>query len=270
MFGLRENASDRSNLALVNMNSAVPVTLRVTLISGTDGKTSVLPDITLAGGQWTQIGHVLSGPGFVNGFAIVELISGPGPFYPYGVFNDNTTADGSFVPPTIDGDARSILPVLVETSTFQSELVLTNPHGQASVATMTYVESLSPAGGAGGVAMETLGPNEQKIIPGAIDYLRGKGVSIGARGAAGYAGAVQTTFHNAGGSFNVRIRRGQDFRARARRRPVRRLLPGAPDRRERPHRGMGLRAAAERDEPLEPRRRELRQRRADHVPPRRL
>ncbi|MCI4355127.1 MAG: PKD domain-containing protein, partial [Thermoplasmata archaeon] len=201
VFGLRENASDRSNLALVNMNSAVPVTLRVTLISGTDGKTSVLPDITLAGGQWTQIGHVLSGPGFVNGFAIVELISGPGPFYPYGVFNDNTTADGSFVPPTLDGDARSILPVLVETSTFQSELVLSNPYNQPSVATMSYVESLSPAGGAGGVTTENLGPYEQKIIPGAIDYLRGKGVSIGAQGAAGYGGAVQTTYHTPGGAF---------------------------------------------------------------------
>ena len=123
---------------------------------------------------------------------------------------------------------------------------LTNPYGQAIVATMTYVESLSPAGGAGGVAMETLGPNEQKIIPGAIDYLRGKGVSIGARGAAGYAGALQTHVPERRRQLDVRIRRGPDFGARERRRPVRRLLPGAPDRRERPHRGVGLRPAAER------------------------
>ncbi len=202
VFGLRENTADRSNLALVNMNAAEPVTLRVTLVSGTDGKTSILPDVTLAGGQWTQIGHVLSLAGFVNGFAIVELISGPGPFYTYGVFNDNTTADGSFVPPTIvSGGGRSVLPVLVETGTFQSELVLSNPYNQPLVATMTYLESLTPSGGTGGVATETLGPYEQKIIPGAVDYLRGKGVSIGARGAAGYAGAVRITFTIGSGSI---------------------------------------------------------------------
>src|SRR5262249_57551970 len=91
VFGLRENDSDRSNLALVNMNAAAPVTLSVTLVSG--DQTSVLPDVTLAGGQWTQIGHVLAAAGFADGYAIVRLVSGPGPFYTYGVFNDNVTSD---------------------------------------------------------------------------------------------------------------------------------------------------------------------------------
>jgi hypothetical protein len=199
VFGLRENTADRSNLALVNMNAAAPVTLGVTLVSG--DQTSVLPDVTLAGGQWSQIGHVLAGAGFSNGYAIVKLVSGPGPFYTYGVFNDNTTSDGSFVTPTLGfGDSRNVLPVLVETGTFQSELVLSNPYNQPLVATITYVESLSPSGGTGGVTTETLGPYEQKIIPGAVDYLRGKGVSIGARGAGSYAGAARITFAVGSGS----------------------------------------------------------------------
>jgi hypothetical protein len=199
VFGLRENASDRSNLALVNMNAAAPVTLGVTLVSG--DQTLILPDITLAAGQWTQMGHVLAGAGFGSGYAIVRLVSGPGPFYTYGVFNDNTTSDGSFVTPTLgSGDSRSVLPVLVETGTFESELILANPYNQPVVATITYVESLSPSGGAGGVTTETLGPHEQKIIPSAVDYLRRKGVPIGVRGTGSLAGSAKFTFAIGSGS----------------------------------------------------------------------
>ncbi|MFI5119582.1 MAG: PKD domain-containing protein [Thermoanaerobaculia bacterium] len=194
LFGLRENAADRSNLALVNMNEAVPITLRVTLHAGADGRTTVLPNVALGPGQWTQIGRVLAGPGYANGWATVELVSGPGPFDAYAVFNDNVTSDGSFVAAVPLGPATvQILPVLVETGTFQSELVLSSPYADPITLTINYVESLSPAGGAGGVAQETLQPYEQKIIPNALDYLRGKGVAIGAKGAAPYAGAVQIT-----------------------------------------------------------------------------
>ncbi len=193
LFGLRENAADRTNLALVNMNAAVPITLKVTLYAGTaDGRSTVLPYVVLDPGQWTQIGRVLAGPGYAAGWATVELVGGPGPYYAYAVFNDNVTSDGSFVPAVPLGQSTvQTLPVLVETGTFQSELVLASPYAEPIALTMTYVESLSPAGGAGGVAMETLQPYEQKIVPNALDYLRGKGVAIGAKGAASYAGAIQ-------------------------------------------------------------------------------
>jgi photosystem II stability/assembly factor-like uncharacterized protein len=192
LFGLRENAADRSNLALVNMNPAVPITLRVTLYAGADGRSTVLPNVILGPGQWTQIGRVLAGPGYADGWATVELVSGPGPFDAYAVFNDNVTSDGSFVPAVPLGQSTvQILPVLVETGTFQSELVLSSPYAEPITLTINYVESLSPAGGAGGVAQDSLQPYEQKIIPNALDYLRGKGVAIGAKGAASYAGAVQ-------------------------------------------------------------------------------
>ena len=192
LFGLRENAADRSNLALVNMNAAVPITLRVTLHAGADGRSTALPNVVLGPGQWTQIGHVLSSAGYPDGWATIELLSGPGPFSAYAVFNDNVTSDGSFVPAVPLGPATvQTLPVLVETGTFRSELVLSSPYAEPVTLTIGYVESLSPAGGAGGVAQESLQPYEQKIIPNALDYLRGKGVAIGAKGAASYAGAVQ-------------------------------------------------------------------------------
>ncbi len=200
LFGLRENAADRSNLALVNMNAAIPITLRVTLHAGADGRSMVLPNVVLGPGQWTQIGHVLSSAGYADGWATVELVDGPGPFYTYAVFNDNVTSDGSFVPPMpLSPGNPQTLSVLVETGTFQSELVLGSPYAEPITITMTYVESLSPAGGAGGVAMESLQPYEQKIIPNALDYLRGKGVAIGAKGAGSYAGALQISAMRNGG-----------------------------------------------------------------------
>ena len=195
LFGLRENAADRSNLALVNMNAAMPISLRVTLYAGADGRSTVLPNVELGPGQWTQIGHVLSGPGYDSGWATVELAGGPGPFYAYAVFNDNVTSDGSFVPAAVFGPGNpQSLPVLVETGTFQSELVLTNPYSDPVTAALAYTESLNPAAGAGGVANESFLPHEQKIIPNVLNYLRGKGVAIGAQGAGSYAGAVLITW----------------------------------------------------------------------------
>ena len=200
LFGLRESAADRSNLALVNMNAAVPITLRVTLYSGAGQNSVVLPDVTLGPGQWTQIGHILSGPGYASGFATVEPVAGAGPFYAYAVFNDNVTSDGSFVPAgPIDWAEVETLPVLVETGSFRSELIMTNPYAQPITASISYTESLSPAGGAGGVVQENFLPQEQKIIPDALNYLRGKGISIGAQGVASYAGALSLTFTRNGG-----------------------------------------------------------------------
>ena len=125
---------------------------------------------------------------------------GPGPFYAYAVFNDNVTSDGSFVAavPIGPGFVQS-LPVLVETGTFRSELVLSSPYFEPVTLSMTYVESLSPAGGAGGVATESHQPHEQKIIPNVFDYLRGKGVAVGPKGAGAYAGAVQIAWTRLGG-----------------------------------------------------------------------
>ena len=60
MYGLRESASDRSNLAYLS-TSAEPVTLKVTVHPGDGGTPTVLREAeTLPPFGWTQIGRVLA------------------------------------------------------------------------------------------------------------------------------------------------------------------------------------------------------------------
>jgi hypothetical protein len=201
VFGLRESAADRSNLALLNMGSA-PVTLRVKLLSGAgDGRSATLPDLTLDAGQWTQLSRVLAGPGYANGWAVVDLVAGAGPFAAYGVFNDNATNDGSFVPAVRNYFYKEAqyVPVLVETPAFTSELIVTNLIDAPATVAITYVESLSPQGGTGGSATLALAPYEQRILPSAIDWLRTHGAALGARGAGSYAGAASVTVSDSSG-----------------------------------------------------------------------
>jgi hypothetical protein len=75
------------------------------------------------------------------------------------------------------------LPVLVETPSFASDLVLMNPGSQPISADLTYVESLAhPNGSPAGNIVETLGPVGQRILPNGVDDLRSRGVVIGPGG----------------------------------------------------------------------------------------
>jgi photosystem II stability/assembly factor-like uncharacterized protein len=209
VYGLRASGADRSNLAVYNMG-ADPVSLTVTLVSGDDGRsfdvTAGVPLVLPAYG-WYQYSGVLNAADFSSGYAIV---SGSGPFGAYGVVNDQITNDGSFFPgvSTTPSGAKLTVPVLVETNAFESEMILANPGIQtagippAVTFTLRYVESLSPANGAGGTTTVDVAGGRQKIIPNAIDFLRSKGVSIGARGEAGYAGSLQV---QASGGFPVNV-----------------------------------------------------------------
>lgn len=202
LYGLRSTAGDRANLALVNAGATDPITLRVTLHSGVagDGRVHVVsPDTTLAAGQWTQFAKVLDLAGFTNGYARIDVVSGTGPYVAYAVINDNTTNDGSYVPaePAAMPTESRLLPVLVESAAYQSELVLTNPIPSAQTAILTYVESASPGSGPGGAVTLAFQPGEQKIIPSAIDFLRRNGAAIGPKGPT-YAGAMTVTFTSSG------------------------------------------------------------------------
>jgi hypothetical protein len=120
----------------------------------------------------------------------VERVSMTGSFGIYGVINDNITNDGSLVQPgsSPDAPAYTNVPVLVETGSFGSELVLANSDTAAAVFHLEYTESL--AGSGGGSTNVTVPAKSQLVIPNAIDYLRTHGVSIGAAGAANYAGSL--------------------------------------------------------------------------------
>ena len=197
VYGLRTNDADRSNLAVYNMGQD-SVSLKVTLVSGDDGRTFDVTagvPLSLPAYGWYQYGDalLLKAAGFSSGYAIVERVTGSGPFGAYGVVNDQKTNDGSFIPALFgtQSGSRLTLPVLVETSAFESELILTNRGSATETFTLRYVESLSPAKGAGGTTSVEVGAGRQRIIPNAIDFLRSKGVAIGARGEASYAGSLQ-------------------------------------------------------------------------------
>lgn len=203
LYGLREGAAERSNLALVNLGRSGGISLRVTLYPGTGGAPSVLPNDTwLDAGQWAQVGQVLASArpvGFSSGFAVVERVAGTEPFAAYAVYNDNATQDGSFVESVAVGRAASswTIPAIVEVPPlYESELVLSNPNDFPVDVSLVYVEAFSTyAPRAAG--FDQLGARQQKIVPSAMDYLRGLGVRVGARGGA-YAGSLTAEFSSSG------------------------------------------------------------------------
>ena len=209
LFGLRETPEDRTNLALVNAAASGPVTLRVTLISGERGATHryVVPTAvtpSLEPGEWRQIdsSQLLRAAGFSNAWALVERTAGTGPFVAYAVFNDNVTNDGSFVPaePLERPESPLVLPGLVETPAFRSELILCNPSDRAVTAMLTYVESLGEPRGSRISFGEELAPGEQKVVPEAVAWLRKRGLPLGPAGSGSFAGALQVAFVDAGGA----------------------------------------------------------------------
>jgi formylglycine-generating enzyme required for sulfatase activity len=201
LHGLRSSSQDRTNVAFANASTSSSVTLRLTLLNG-DGSSQnvVFPDVTLGPGQWTQVNDVFIGTGFSQGYASVSVVSGSGPYFAYAVFNDNETNDGSFAPFEVDpapSEAR-LLPVVVETGPYTSELVLTNTSTSAKTVELSYVESLSPGQGAGGVATVALAPGEQQVISSVLDELRGKVTgTIGPKGGS-YAGSLSARFLSGG------------------------------------------------------------------------
>ncbi|MEO8056533.1 MAG: hypothetical protein ABI768_15335, partial [Acidobacteriota bacterium] len=202
VYGLRETAAERSNLALENAGTSGAIGLRVTLVSGATNARFVLPEnVFLQPGQWYQISSVLKAAGFTSGWALIERVSGAAPYYAYGVANDNLTNDGAFlaaVPATRPASAQ-VVPSIVETPAFGTELLLVNPGPASATASFNFIESLaSPLGNSTGFVTETLKPGEQRFIPDVVEYLRSRGASPGAKGAS-YAGPLFVRF-SAGGA----------------------------------------------------------------------
>jgi len=179
--GLRQNTTDRSNLAIQNAGTVAQgsITLRVTILSGNPASPSqtTLPDLTLGPGEFNQYTLVLESQGLSvdNGFAKIQRISGTAPYYAYGVINDAANSDGSFIPAipehAMTGRSGLALPVIVE-GVFGSELILTNWSTQQKILRFTYVESaVAPVGSTANFSV-TLNPNQQTIIPNIFLYLR--------------------------------------------------------------------------------------------------
>ncbi len=206
LFGLREDAAFRSNLALVNAADPAGKTnviLQVTLTSGDpgDGRRFALAPVSLQAGQWMQLNQVLQGAGMTNGWATVERVGGVDPFYAYAVVNDNVTDDGAFVTPVAAGRRVPALtiPAAVRTSSFTTELCLTNA-GTVPIRLSFRAFSLQDV---------VLQPQEQRFIPDVLSYLDASASAtalwISSNGGAAAFHASARTFSSAagGGTFGV-------------------------------------------------------------------
>jgi len=203
LCGLRQNATDRSNVAVMHAAENGEIVLRLTVTSGNPPFTSTtLPDITLTPGGFHQINDVLvsNGLSLSHGYVRVERVSGYAPFYAYGVINDQVNADGSFVPPMVarvfssfSPEWRSIIPVMVETAGYASELVLTNTSGLQQKLDCAFVaEAIQSPGHRANFSIE-LAPGQQLILPNFVQYLRDRRIpGIGPQGT-NYVGALFAT-----------------------------------------------------------------------------
>jgi hypothetical protein len=139
---------------------------------------------------------LLRAAGFTDATALVTRVAGTAAFGAYAVFNDNLSNDGSYVPAVASGFGGEalVLPVVVETTTFESELVLYNPALVPVTVSLTYVESLAAPKGMVGTVTVDLGPGQQKILPRILYTLRTLGLPLGPRGAASHAGTLSVVF----------------------------------------------------------------------------
>lgn len=189
VYGLREDAAHRSNLALAHAPLSAapgPIMLEVQVFDGATGLTAGAPLAqTLAPGEFAQINRVLSkvygAPG--NGYARIRRLSGIDGFIAYGVVNDGGaagggTSDGSLI---VSGGSAGLIPAIVEIPgavPYQSELVLANASSSPVTATLTFTPAPDFGPGAGGIVPVDLAPGEQRFVPNAIAFLREAGLPI--------------------------------------------------------------------------------------------
>ncbi len=185
--GLQQNASTRSNLALVNLGPD-PVTLRVALAGPLGEELGSLPDVVLPGWGWQQLDRPLEGKA-ASGRATVTRVAGGSPFSAYGVLNDAVTSDGSYLPPVLPGGtgpADRTIPVVLDVSGlggshYTTEVTLANLSAAPLDLTLAYTAARDFGTGSGEVPL-TLAAGEQRVIPAVIDFLRGHGLQIPAGG----------------------------------------------------------------------------------------
>ena len=215
LCGLRQNGQDRSNVAFQNMGTPEEgaITLRTTVFSGEAGDPGprVLKEATLGPGGFHQYSGLLGVLGSVDGnrhgYVKVERVGGRAPFYAYGVINDQSNSDGSFVfPVTASSSAGTMgqtLPVIVETGVFASELTVTNFSDEARTLQFSFVADgvRTPDHTADFSLMPMrLEAGEQRIIPDIVVALRQQGVEGIGPSRGGYAGPLFAT--EAGGDLS--------------------------------------------------------------------
>ena len=196
IYGLRENASFRSNLAVVHAPgtssgaTSGPVSLEIQLFDGDSGGLAGAPlTHTLQPGEFFQFNSILRYTpvlvqlGITNGYARVRRTNGTDRFIAYGVVNDGGsagggTSDGSFL---VANATEGLIPILLDlpgSPHFTTDLTLTNPTSAPVTVTLTYTASAAFSGQGSGTKTMPLGARQQFITSNALSYLRGLGLAI--------------------------------------------------------------------------------------------
>ena len=102
IYGLQQNAENRSNLALVNTGEIddTPSSFEITIYDGSGESRPRRKNVTLGPRRWTQENGILGK--ISQGYVQIRKTSGNNPFVAYGVINDGgkpgeRTGDGAFV-----------------------------------------------------------------------------------------------------------------------------------------------------------------------------
>jgi hypothetical protein len=107
-------------------------------------------------------------------------VSGTAPYYACAFIHDQTNSDGVVIGPVpeaiLAGNTGWTLPVIVENSTFSSELVLTNWSASKKSVHFAFVEGIQAQGSSANFVIE-LNAGDQLILPNFIHWLREHGVS---------------------------------------------------------------------------------------------
>lgn len=197
---LREGDGDRTNLAVVNAGGPEEgaVTLRATVHPGeATGEAPVaLPDVVLAPGGIRQVDRVLAAAGLAarRGWARIERVAGSASYLAYAVVNDASNSDGSWVPAVPAGRGRGeaslVVPVLVESDAYESELVVTNASERGRRLACTFVaEAVAAPANAVRFAID-LPAGSQLDWPEFVDALRALGLASLLPKGPRYAGAL--------------------------------------------------------------------------------
>jgi hypothetical protein len=205
--GLREDATDRSNLALQNAGTSADgaITLRVTAHPADGSAAKSLGNRTLQPGGFVQLDGILAGTGMTSGYIEIERVSGSAPYDAYGVINDNTSSDGCFVSAQPEGTtaiSALTIPVVVEASVYTSELVLTNFSSSSRSVTLSLVADTVTTSDHTARVTVTLGAKSQLIIPNITQYYRDQqAAGIPSQGSIVGALFVTPSSGDAGGLF---------------------------------------------------------------------
>ncbi|HET6962631.1 MAG TPA: kelch repeat-containing protein, partial [Terriglobia bacterium] len=182
LAGLRQDARDRSNVALQNAGetSDGDIALRLTVYSGDSAApfSQALPDIVVPPGGFYQIDKILhsNGLSLSNGYVRIERVRGTAPYYAYGVVNDNQNSDGSFIPPCpedyLAGQTTLTLPVVIESNGFTTELVAINWSSEKRTLHCRYIADAITTPDSSATFSIELNPREQLILPDFVQRLR--------------------------------------------------------------------------------------------------